>query len=258
MTFRVQRQIGLVLVVVAASVGLVMGQRATPAYACTQPVGGHPQRTIEERTASAEVVAVGTVVHYVENGDQGWLDLAIVEVERYYVGGGPSVITVVGFGDSMVCLQMLAEGQRYVFWMRQDDNGQYRADYAGTLGAAFFAGDETLATLSAVAGDGVLPTDGGRNGGINADATIAQYTVELTASQVAFLGTYRPYALTETAVAAASVTPIPSLATANTTAAHDGADLGSLFTSAALCLSTLLGPMSVLLLRQRHPNQTVD
>lgn len=251
MNFRIRRLVGVMLVVVAATVGLLVGQGATPARACTQPVGGHPQRSIEERNASAEIVAVGTVVGYFSRSDHTVYDTAIVEVERYHVGSGPSVIVVTGFGNSVMCLQTLAEGQRYIFWLRQDASSIYRADYAGTVSGAFWSNDESMATLTAVSGEGLPPA----NDGLSAEAVATQYGFDLAATQVSYLGTYQPYLLTYTAEAAGSRSPTPAPQNPTSDTGDDNG-LGGLLTSMLLCLSTMMGPLAVLTAVQGRRNSS--
>ncbi|MBZ0319391.1 MAG: hypothetical protein K8L91_23475 [Anaerolineae bacterium] len=108
---------------------------STPtAHACTQPPGGLPDYTLEDRVGFAPIVLEG---HVVEVNPSLYPVTAMIEVKQYFKGGGgPSILTVSNFGDSSMCLSMVHVGDNIILFASGDpSSGQLTAFYASQFDA---------------------------------------------------------------------------------------------------------------------------
>ncbi len=105
--------------------------RASPAHACTQPLGGHIESSATERTLAAEVVLLGeiTAVRNAASGSPG--EVADVLVEQYLKGeGGPAILVIRDFGSTALCRSTVRDGQHWIIYAAgAPESGELRVNY---------------------------------------------------------------------------------------------------------------------------------
>ncbi|MBI5928513.1 MAG: hypothetical protein HY862_04350 [Chloroflexi bacterium] len=139
--------------------GLLLLTHSTPtAYACTQPPGGLPNYTLEDRVGFAPIVLEGRVV---EANSTVFPLTATIEVDQYFKGGGgPNTLTVSNFGDSSMCLSMVYVGDHIILFASGDPHsGQLTAFYASQFDAVASASPENIQTVIDTVGQPPIPPD---------------------------------------------------------------------------------------------------
>lgn len=115
------------------------------AYACTPPPGGHTFYSLEERVNQAPIILQGHVIgDYFDNSTRR--RIAIIEVDAYFKGSGPSIISVGGYGDPQECLSYVPNGNYILFVSRQRDGGLW-ANYGSVNDAYVAATDQNRASV---------------------------------------------------------------------------------------------------------------
>lgn len=131
----------------------VMASLATPAYACTPPPGGPLYFSPAERALAAEVVLEGTIIAVVVDTST-MLEIATVEVHRYFKADGPETVTIAPFGPSSLCLTPVSVGQRLIFYAKGDPATGLEAQYLSAGDAVSPATPEVIGEIIAALGLG--------------------------------------------------------------------------------------------------------
>lgn len=145
----------LTLVILAASALLI---EPHPAFACTQPPGGHPRYSVTQRTQSAQVVLEGRVTAVAGE----WYDLrtATVEVYRYFKGAVapvPGVVTIARFGPSGLCLTDVQVGDHFIVFATGDPQTGLTAHYMSAFDATAPVTPANVSEAVIAAGQPPLP-----------------------------------------------------------------------------------------------------
>jgi hypothetical protein len=129
--------------------------------------------TVGERTQTAEVVLVGTVVSL--EGDQPYNQVAVVDVESYLKGGGEAgQVQISGFGEPSLCKSRVVAGQRYIFFANGGSgsadlpahyspwrNAAREVSGGGQINAVAIPSDESIAAVLAVSGQTLQTPESG-------------------------------------------------------------------------------------------------
>lgn len=103
-------------------------QAAPAAHACTPPPGGPPRYSVEARVMAAPIVIRG-VVKSVDDPANWSVYGATVEVSEYFKGQGDRTLSIGGYGSPAMCLVGVLPGERHVFYVERDGQGNYWAHY---------------------------------------------------------------------------------------------------------------------------------
>lgn len=122
---------------------------AEPAFACTQPVGGHPVISVAERTQRTAIVLVGTVTAVAKAAPNTAFETATIEVQQYLKGTGGTTVQITGFGSSAMCLASVFAGQQYLFFAEPGAEGVFRARHFAFADAVASASSESIAQAQA-------------------------------------------------------------------------------------------------------------
>lgn len=143
------------LAVCVAFVLVVSGY--VPAWACTPPVGGLPHYTVADHVKAAPVVLEG-VATSVTMGSPTELQVAMVQVRRYFKGSGPAAVRITGFGANMACLSPVSVGDHLIIYAKGDPNQSLSAYYLSQFDATAPADAGTISQVQAVTGEGQAPS----------------------------------------------------------------------------------------------------
>lgn len=103
-------------------------QPAPAADACTPPPGGPPRYSVEARVKAASTVIRGVVISLDDHGN--WSNYgATVEVSEYFKGQGDRTLHIGGYGPYVLCLIEVFPGERHIFYVERDGQGNYWAHY---------------------------------------------------------------------------------------------------------------------------------
>lgn len=135
-----------------------------PAFACTPPPGGLPHYTVADHVKAAPIVLEG-VATAITMGSSTELEVASIQVRRYYKGIGPAVVSISGFGADMACLSPVNVGDHLIIYAKGDPNAGLSAYYLSQFDAVAPADTTTIAQVQAVVGQGQPPLGPGADGG---------------------------------------------------------------------------------------------
>lgn len=141
------------VIVLAVVMLLAPKHPATTVCACTPPPGGLPHHTVAERTNAAGVVLDGEVIHV--EGD--WLLTATVEVNRYFKGRGPEVVTISNLGPGSLCLSWVSVGDKWVFYTTGNPDAVLSAHYLSQFDAIDPVTPAVVTEVIAAAGHDPVP-----------------------------------------------------------------------------------------------------
>ena len=149
------RQGSLILRLIAVcllSIVLFSVQPAIDAFACTEPVGGHPSFSVAYRATHAGLVIMGTVITFTDDGFEGTVT---IQVDSYLKGSGPAQLTIANFGTSALCLSQTPQSGTHLFFASGDTE-------SGTVYARYFgAGDAVVPATAANISEATLAIAGG-------------------------------------------------------------------------------------------------
>ena len=98
------------------------------AIACTPPPGGPPRYSVEARVKAAPIVIEG-LVKSTDQLDEWSPYRATVEVFIYFKGQGDRTLHIGGYGSPVLCMVGVLPGERHIFYVERDGQGNYWAHY---------------------------------------------------------------------------------------------------------------------------------
>ena len=119
---------------------------AAPALACTQPPGGTPHYTISQHVRAADVVLNGTITQVTSDN---YNYTATVQVQEYFKGSGPAIVTITNFGTGADCRSVVRTGDDWIFFANGDPNADMSANYLSAGDAISTPNADTIAQIIA-------------------------------------------------------------------------------------------------------------
>lgn len=123
------------------------------AFACTLPLGGLPEYSLEDLVNNAPIVFEGTVVANL-GPSEGQYDVQ-VQVIEYLKGSADPVVKIGSFGTSALCLTYVYPGETWIFFAA-GSGAELRAYYLVQGAAVTPSSPEALAAIRAIVG---VPTE---------------------------------------------------------------------------------------------------